>query len=181
MQSVRRAQADERQPPQAPRTAIPPSRKGICILRIVCYLFFLFIRIAPLFFQYSQYWKWPVYCAINDSLPDSYFFPRTSCFPLFYRFGSTFVNDSFLFSRIDFPFRSFLPNGVNALVLESGTLYSSGSSCNTCFCTIKFNGSKYGRYTTRIYYFMDSSTRLFYIKYMGIPKKASEKSTSLSK
>ena len=37
-----------------------------------------------------------------------------------------------------------LPNGVNALVLESGTLYSSGSSCNTCFCTIKFNGSKYG-------------------------------------
>ena len=120
------------------------SRKGICILRIVCYLFFLFIRIAPLFFQYSQYWKWSVYCAINDSLPDSYFFPRTSCFPLFYRFGSTFVNDSFLFSRIDFPFRSFLPNGVNALVLESGTLYSSGSSCNTCFCTIKFNGSKYG-------------------------------------
>ena len=54
------------------------------------------------------------------------------------------TNDSFLFSRIDFPFRSFLPNGVNALVLESGTLYSSGSSCNTCFCTIKFNGSKYG-------------------------------------
>ena len=115
-----------------------------CVWRIVCYLFFLFIRIAPLFFQYSQYWKWSVYCAINDSLPDSYFFPRTSCFPLFYRFGSTFVNDSFLFSRIDFPFRSFLPNGVNALVLESGTLYSSGSSCNTCFCTIKFNGSKYG-------------------------------------
>lgn len=50
---------------------------------------------------------------------------------------------AFFFSRIDFPFRSFC-NGVNALVLESGTLYSSGSSCNTCFCTIKFNGSKYG-------------------------------------
>ncbi len=27
------------------------SRKGICILRIVCYLFFLFIRIAPYFFS----------------------------------------------------------------------------------------------------------------------------------
>ena len=105
---------------------------------------------------------------IADSLSDGNFFSGTGSFPIFYRFRSSVTHDCLFFSRIDFPFRSFLSDGIDALVLESRTLYSSRRTGHTCFCKTEFYGSRYGGYKTGIPNPVDSGYRLFHIKCMGI-------------
>lgn len=92
-------------------------------------------------------------------------------FQVFYGFRSSPTHDRLLLCRINISFRGFLSDGTNALVLESCTLHSSGCTRHTCFCEIEFYGSQYGGYQTRIYNPLDTSTYLFYNKYMGLQEE----------
>ena len=142
---------------------------------VYCALYAIFaffsIRLAPSLFQYPQYWKRIVHRTIIDSIFDGNFFLGIGCIQVFYGFRSSPTHDRLLLCRINISFRGFLSDGTNALVLESCTLHSSGCTRHTCFCEIEFYGSQYGGYQTRIYNPLDTSTYLFYNKYMGLQEE----------
>ena len=97
-----------------------------------------------------------------NTLSDGHFFFRIGCFAIFYRFGSSITHDCFFFGWINISFRSFLSYGINAVVLENSTLYSSGCTGYTCLCKAKLYGCRYGRHKTGIYNFVDSDDCLFH-------------------
>ena len=98
-------------------------------------------------------------------------FSGVGSFQIFYGFRSSPTHDRLLLCRINLSFRGFLSDGTNALVLESCTLHSSRCTRHTCFCEIEFYGSQYGGYQTGIYNPLDTSTYLFYSKYMGLQEE----------
>ena len=89
-------------------------------------------------------------------------------FTLVYRFRSPSADDCFLLRGIDFPLRSILSHGVNAVVLENGTLYYTGSTGHTCFCKTKLYGRKHGRYTPGIYHAVGTDCGILRAGCMGI-------------
>lgn len=89
-------------------------------------------------------------------------------FTLVYRFRSPSADDCFLLRGIDFPLRSILSHGVNAVVLENGTLYYTGSTGHTCFYKTKLYGRKHGRYTPGIYHAVGTDCGILRAGCMGI-------------
>ena len=70
---------------------------------------------------------------------------------LLHRFGSSAADDRFLLGRLDFPVRSLLPAGTDAMVLAHGTLHPPGRTRHACFRQAKLDGSRYGRHTAGIH------------------------------
>lgn len=95
-----------------------------------------------------------------------------NCLALLHRFGSSAADDRFLLGRLDFPVRSLLPAGTDAMVLAHGTLHPPGRTRHACFRQAKLDGSRYGRHTAGIHYTVDTGDRLFRAQRVGIQEKA---------
>ena len=129
------------------------------------------LYITPLL-QHSQYRKRTVHYRYDGTLSDGDLFLRAGSLALLHRFGSSAADDRFLLGRLDFPVRSLLPAGTDAMVLAHGTLHPPGRTRHACFRQAKLDGSRYGRHTAGIHYTVDTGDRLFRAQRVGIQEKA---------